>query len=109
MSWMFRSDNKSTQQSGGSMASIIINAKIPGMAYVLPAIASHAATLKSIYEQHQNRIYNLAFYLTDSELLAEQVTARVFSDTFAVNSTPSAEVLDRELVNVLRESMPIGQ
>jgi RNA polymerase sigma-70 factor (ECF subfamily) len=90
------------------MASSILNAKLTAFASEIPVLASRTETLKAIYEEHQNRIYNLAFYLTDNELAAESVSARVFSKVFAVNPTPSAEVLDRALVNVLREAMPIG-
>ena len=93
---------------GENMATSILYAKFTGFAYALPALASEADSYKSIYEEHQSRIYNLAFYLTDNELTAEDLTARVFGKTFAVNSTPSAEVLDRALVSELRESMPIG-
>jgi RNA polymerase sigma-70 factor, ECF subfamily len=90
------------------MASIIINAKLTGFATQIPALMERTASLRAIYEQHQNRIYNLAFYLTDNELTAEDLTARVFLNTFAVNSTPSAEVLDRALVGELRTIAPIG-
>lgn len=90
------------------MATSILYAKFSGFAYELPALASEADSYKAIYEEHQSRIYNLAFYLTDNEMTAEDLTARVFSNTFAVNSTPSAEVLDRALVNELRETTPIG-
>ncbi|HWR15587.1 MAG TPA: sigma-70 family RNA polymerase sigma factor [Terriglobales bacterium] len=90
------------------MASIIINAKLTGFAYEIPALMERTASLKAIYQQHQNRIYNLAFYLTDNELAAEELTSRVFLNTFAVNSTPSAEVLDTALVNEIRSTAPIG-
>lgn len=90
------------------MASSILNAKLTAFASEIPDVASRTETLKAIYEEHQNRIYNLAFYLTDNELTAEAVSVRVFSQVFAVNLTPSAEVLDRALVNELRETMAIG-
>lgn len=90
------------------MASIIINAKLTGFAAEIPALMERTASLKAIYQQHQNRIYNLAFYLTDNEMTAEELTSRVFLNTFAVNSTPSAENLDRALVNELRSVSPIG-
>ena len=90
------------------MATSILNARITAFASEIPAVASRTESLKAIYEEHQNRIYNLAFYLTDNELTAESVSASVFSNVFAVNLTPSAEVLDRALVNELRETMPIG-
>jgi RNA polymerase sigma-70 factor, ECF subfamily len=93
---------------GDSMASSIWNAKITGFATEIPAVASRTETLKAIYQEHQNRIYNLAFYLTDNEMTAETLSARVFANTFAQNSTPSAEVLDRALVNQLRATEQIG-
>ena len=90
------------------MATSILNAKITAFASELPAVVSRTESLKAIYEEHQNRIYNLAFYLTDNEMTAESVSARVFSSVFGVNLTPSAEVLDRALVNELRQTMEIG-
>jgi RNA polymerase sigma-70 factor (ECF subfamily) len=64
--------------------------------------------LKAIYQDHQSRIYNLAFYLTDNEMTAETLSAHVFANTFAQNTTPSAEILDRALVNELRSTVTIG-
>lgn len=90
------------------MTSIIMNVKFAGFMSEIPALMERTASLKAIYEQHQNRIYNLAFYLTDNEMLAEQLTARVFTQTFAENSTPSAEVLDKALVTELRTTTDIG-
>jgi len=90
------------------MASSILNAKITAFASEIPAVVSRTESLKASYEEHQNRIYNLAFYLTDNELTAEALSARVFSNVFAVNLTPSAEVLDRALINELRATMAIG-
>jgi len=90
------------------MASSIWNAKITGFATEVPAVVTRAEAFKAIYEEHQNRIYNLAFYLTDNELTAESLSARVFANTFAQNATPSAEVLDRALISELRENVEIG-
>jgi RNA polymerase sigma-70 factor, ECF subfamily len=100
--------NRTELNGGDLMASSILNTKISGFASVIPIVISRKDNVKAIYEQHQNRIYNLAFYLTDSEMTAEQVSTRVFSDVFAYNRTPSAEVLDCALVGVVREMMPIG-
>ena len=90
------------------MASSILYARFTGFAFELPAIKSCKEVLEATYQEHQNRIYNLAFYLTDNEMTAENVSAEVFSRVFAVNMTPSAEVLDKALVGVLGEMMPIG-
>jgi RNA polymerase sigma-70 factor (ECF subfamily) len=90
------------------MASSILYAKFTGFAFELPAVAGCRELLKATYQEHQNRIYNLAFYLTDNELTAEKVSAQVFSRVFPVNMTPSAEALDKALVEILREMMSIG-
>ena len=90
------------------MASSTWNANITGFATEIPAVVSRTEAFKAIFEEHRNRIYNLAFYLTDNELTAESLSARVFANTFAQNSTPSAEVLDRALISELRESVEIG-
>ena len=90
------------------MASSVLGARFTSFATEVPAIISRTASLREIFEEHQSRIYNLAFYLTDNEMTAETICERTFSDVFAINRTPSAETLDRALVNVLRETMEIG-
>lgn len=90
------------------MASSIFHVNFAGFATEIPALMERTASLKAIYEQHSNRIYNLAFYLTDNELTAEEISAHVFKNTFAVNSTPSGENLDCALVAELRSTMEIG-
>lgn len=90
------------------MASIVWNMNFTGFAAEIPSAISRATCFKAIYEAHQNRIYNFAFYLTDNEMTAEALTAEVFSKTFAVNAKPSAEVLDQALVNELRANVAIG-
>src|SRR4051812_11020783 len=100
--------NRRKQRTGEFMASSIWNAKITGFATEIPAVASRTEAFKAIYQEHQNRIYTLAFYMTDSELTAESLSARVFANTFAQTPTPSAEVLDRALIAQLRESVEIG-
>lgn len=91
------------------MASSIWNAKITGFATEIPAVASRKEACKAIYQEHQSRIYNLAFYLTDNEITAESLSASVFATTFAQTVTPSAEVLDRALVKELNGSVEIGR
>jgi len=90
------------------MASSILNVNLTTVAAQVFKAASRAESLKAIYEKHQSRIYNLAFYLTDNEITAEAVSTQTFTRVFAGNPTPSAETLDRALVSELREMMPIG-
>jgi len=90
------------------MATSVLNANFTAFASEIPAVVSRIETLKATYEEHQHRIYNLAFYLTDNELTAESISARVFTNVFSANPTPSAETLDRALISAVREEMPIG-
>jgi DNA-directed RNA polymerase specialized sigma24 family protein len=54
-------------------------------------------------------VYSLAFYMTDSEMTAEDVMTNTFCRAFAQEAKPSAEVIDRALVKEVGEYMPIGE
>ena len=64
--------------------------------------------LKSVYEENRHRIYSLAFWMTDNEVTAEEVSARVFSRAFSSRVKLKAETFDRYLISELRELSPIG-
>jgi len=64
--------------------------------------------LKSIFEENRHRIYSLAFWMTDSEVTAEEVSSRVFSRAFSSRGKLDAAVIDRYLISELREIAPIG-
>lgn len=64
---------------------------------------------EDIYEGNRHRIFSLAFYMTDHELEAESVMEQTFLRAFRAYKRPTAEQLDRSLVNELREELPIGQ
>jgi RNA polymerase sigma-70 factor (ECF subfamily) len=66
------------------------------------------ANFKAIYEEHRHRIYSLAFWMTDNEITAEEISARVFLRAFHQPSVPTAETIDDSLVYELRELTPIG-
>ncbi len=91
------------------MASIVWNVNFTGFATGIPSVVGRAEAFKAIYQEHQNRIYNLAFYLTDNEMTAEELTTKVFAETFATVGTPSAEILDKALVNELRTMTEVGR
>ncbi len=57
---------------------------------------------RKIYEENRDRIYSFAFWMTDSEMLAEEVTARSFIRAFLLHKEPEAEALDKALVRELR-------
>ena len=83
--------------------------KLTGFVDFLPA--SHAITAgkaKDIYEKNKHRIYSLAFWMTDNELEAEELSINVFNRAFSIANEPTEEMIDRALVNELRESRPIG-
>jgi RNA polymerase sigma-70 factor, ECF subfamily len=67
-----------------------------------------ADSYREIYSQNCHRVYSLAFYMTDNELAAEQLSKDTFLRAFAGNAEPSPENIDRALVTELREYMPLG-
>ena len=56
-----------------------------------------------IYELNRHRVYSLAFWMTDNELVAEELMIQTFSRAFAAASEPSAEDIDRALLAELHE------
>jgi RNA polymerase sigma-70 factor, ECF subfamily len=66
------------------------------------------ADFKGVYEEHRHRIYSLAFWMTDNEVTAEEISARVFLRAFHQPGVPTAETIDNSLVYELRELTPIG-
>ncbi len=73
----------------------------------LPAVAARAE-YERIYEANQHRIYSLAFWMTDNELTAEELSHRAFLRAFAAAAEPSDEMIDRALLAEVRELMPVG-
>lgn len=65
-------------------------------------------TFQSIFEANRHRVYSLAFWMTDNELTAEEVSTRVFCRAFSGTAQPSAEQIDASLLTELRDLMPIG-
>jgi RNA polymerase sigma-70 factor, ECF subfamily len=66
------------------------------------------ADFKAIYEEHRHRIYSLAFWMTDNEVTAEEISARVFLRAFHAPGELNAQSVDNSLVYELRELTPIG-
>ncbi len=63
---------------------------------------------ENIYEGNRHRVFSLAFYMTYSEIEAEEVMTQTFCRAFRAFKRPTAEQLDRALVSELRETRPIG-
>src|SRR5271165_848240 len=79
-------------------------AKMFGFAPYLPVVHTESSVQRAheIYEQNRHRVYSLAFLMTDSELVAEELTIQTFSCAFARNAEPGDEDVDRALISELR-------
>jgi RNA polymerase sigma-70 factor (ECF subfamily) len=91
------------------MASAYREANFTDFITYLPAVAEQArARYEEIYEENHHRVYSLAFWMTDSEIAAEEVLEATFRRVFAMSDAPSSELIDRALIAALREYMPLG-
>ncbi len=91
------------------MARALDQAKITGLTAHFPVTAEQSlARFEKAYEEHRHRVYALAFWMTDSEMAAEEISSSVFARAFANGNVPSAEAVDRILLSEIRELMPIG-
>ena len=63
---------------------------------------------RQAYEQNRHRIYALAFWMTDNELAAEELTLQTFLSACNDCDAPTADQIDRALLHELRECMSIG-
>ena len=91
------------------MASTLQNLAVSDMTFI-PAFAAPTSIerCKSIYEENRHRIYALAFWMTNSELEAEQLLEATFVRAFAEHTTPNAAQIDEALIALLREDHMIG-
>lgn len=90
---------------------IVINGFVSPLTATAPSIALDF--YQQVFEEHRHKIYSLAFWMTDNEMTAEEISTTVFARTFSrtrpySDSKRVAEDIDRNLVSVLREYMPIG-
>jgi RNA polymerase sigma-70 factor (ECF subfamily) len=88
--------------------SISFQGAIEQAALLLPAIGTQKARYCEIYSEHCHRIYSLAFWMTDHELLAEQLAANTFLRAFARSSNPEREQIDQAFLAEVRELTPVG-
>ena len=64
---------------------------------------------RDVYDSHRHRVFALAFYMTGSELEAEQILTTTFIDAFRTNAEPQAAQIDAFLVEKLRERFTLGE
>lgn len=92
------------------MATIIWQQKLPGFATYLQTIDEATAKhYRRVYEQNRHRVYSLAFWMTDSELEAEDILENTFCRAFSSDTNPQSEDIDLALVAELRDRMPLGE
>jgi RNA polymerase sigma-70 factor, ECF subfamily len=75
---------------------------------LVPAIESRTAEYNRIYEDNRHRIYSLAFWMTDNELTAEELSANVFLRAFASCAHPTTEQIDHAFLAEIRETTAVG-
>ena len=78
-------------------------AKMFGFAPLPTVLASsRVRRAREIYEQNRHRVYSLAFWMTDSELAAEELMIQAFCRAFALAGAPTADAIDEAVVAELR-------
>jgi len=87
-----------------------------GLQSAINSLAPYVSVLESkisipynqIYNENCHRIYSLAFWMTDNELVAEQLSANTFLRAFATVNEPTQDHIDRAFLTEIRELAPIG-
>src|SRR5437016_14278880 len=91
------------------MATISLQSAIDSLAPYIPVVESQTATpYDQIYNENCHRIYSLAFWMTDNELTAEQLSANTFLRAFATLNHPTQDHIDRAFLAEVRELVPVG-
>ena len=75
---------------------------------LVSAVEDRAAEYSKVYSEHCHRIYSLAFWMTDNELIAEKLSENVFLQAFAYCASPRAEHIDHAFLAAVREITPVG-
>ena len=63
---------------------------------------------RDVYDSHRHRVFALAFYMTGSELDAEEILTSTFIDAFRTAPEPQGVQVDAALVGQLRERFSLG-
>ena len=81
---------------------------ISNLGLLAPAVENRTAQYDEIYVEHCHRIYSLAFWMTDNELTAEQLSSNTFLRAFASSAEPRIEQIDQAFLAEVREFTTIG-
>lgn len=79
-----------------------------GLGTCVPAVEIRKAPYPEIYKENCDRIYSLAFWMTDNELAAEELSKNTFLRAFAMTDQPAADQIDRALLTEIRETTSVG-
>jgi RNA polymerase sigma-70 factor (ECF subfamily) len=90
------------------MAARIGEAKVAGFPVCVSRREAQVEAYQEAFEEGRHRIYSLAFWMTDNELLAEELVVNTFCRAFALSPAPDAESVDRAFIAELRQLMPLG-
>lgn len=74
----------------------------------VPAVETRKTRYTEIYQENCDRIYSLAFWMTDNELAAAELSANAFLRAFAITDQPAADQIDRAFLTEVRETTPVG-
>lgn len=72
------------------------------------AVETQKTRYDEIYQDNCDRIYSLAFWMTDNELTAEELSSNTFLRAFAMTDEPASDQIDRAFLTEVRESTNIG-
>jgi RNA polymerase sigma-70 factor (ECF subfamily) len=64
---------------------------------------------RDVYDSHRHRIFALSFYMTGNEMEAESLLTNTFVRAFQSAPVPDAAVVDRALLDGLREQFPLTE
>lgn len=70
---------------------------------LIPGIKRQEAQFGRIYKENCDRVYSLAFWMTDHEQIAEQIAANTFLRVFASARPPNADEIDQALLAEVRD------
>jgi RNA polymerase sigma-70 factor (ECF subfamily) len=97
---------KAQKKEVGSMSSSL--GVMSNLGILIPAIESRTAKYSEIYSENCHRVYSLAFWMTDNELVAEELASNTFLRAFASSSSPNTDQIDRAFLAEVSEFTPIG-
>jgi len=76
--------------------------------FQISAASQREEQRKAVYEANRRRVYSFAFWMTDSEPLAEEVSERTFLRAFSVHDQPSDEQIDQALLRELKKEASVS-